>query len=110
MMLAYSHFRQKMDAVPGIPTTLWFTPRYTTEKMKDITGNPNFVYEISCDQMCGSNHYGMMGVITVVSPEAYEIWLRGKETGVLYVHPEAAPAAPDTTANKATTAVLVNPK
>lgn len=40
-----SHFRLKMDAVPGIPTTLWFTPLYTTAKMKEITGNPNFVYE-----------------------------------------------------------------
>ena len=28
------HFRMKMDAVPGIPTTLWFTPQYTTEEMK----------------------------------------------------------------------------
>jgi len=29
-----SHFRLKMDAVPGIPTTMWFTPKYTTEEMK----------------------------------------------------------------------------
>ena len=49
-----SHFRLKMDAVPGIPTTLWFTPKYTTEEMKVRTGNPDFVYEISCDQMCGN--------------------------------------------------------
>ena len=40
-----SHFRMKMDAVPGIPTTLWFTPLYTTEEMKVRSGNPNFVYE-----------------------------------------------------------------
>src|SRR5690606_9799916 len=40
------HFRLKMDAVPGIPTTLWFTPQYTTAQMKERTGNPNFVYEI----------------------------------------------------------------
>ena len=30
-----SHFRLKMDAVPGIPTTIWFTPKYTTEEMKE---------------------------------------------------------------------------
>src|SRR5665647_1658287 len=51
------HFRMKMDAVPGIPTTLWFTPKYTTEEMKQRTGNPNFVYELSCDQMCGKGHF-----------------------------------------------------
>ncbi|RYY47755.1 MAG: hypothetical protein EOO06_11925 [Chitinophagaceae bacterium] len=45
-----SHFRMKMDAVPGIPTTMWFTPTITTAEMKKKTGNPNFVYEISCDQ------------------------------------------------------------
>jgi len=59
------HFRLKMDAVPGIPTTLWFTPKYTTAQMKKITGNKDFVYEISCDQMCGSGHYSMRGVIIV---------------------------------------------
>lgn len=32
-----SHFRMKMDAVPGIPTTLWFTPKYTTKEMKELT-------------------------------------------------------------------------
>src|SRR5476649_2085711 len=61
-----SHFRLKMDAVPGIPTTLWFTPKYTTKEMKDLTNNPNFVYEISCDQMCGNSHYSMKGIIEVV--------------------------------------------
>src|ERR1051325_96334 len=25
-----TQFRMKMDAVPGIPTTMWFTPKYTT--------------------------------------------------------------------------------
>ena len=27
--------------------------QYTTEEMKEETGNPDFEYEISCDQMCG---------------------------------------------------------
>ena len=70
-----SHFRMKMDAVPGIPTTLWFTPKYTTEKMKEITGNPNFVYEISCDQMCGAGHFSMRGTIIVETPAEYKKWL-----------------------------------
>ena len=29
-----SHFRMKMDAVPGTPTTMWFTPTSTTAQMK----------------------------------------------------------------------------
>lgn len=66
------HFRMKMDAVPGIPTTLWFTPKYTTKEMKEITKNPNFVYEISCDQMCGNSHYSMKGVIEVLEQEEYD--------------------------------------
>jgi len=70
-----SHFRMKMDAVPGIPTTMWFTPKYTTEQMKVRTGNPNFVYEISCDQMCGSGHFSMRGVIIVETPAEYKAWL-----------------------------------
>jgi cytochrome c oxidase subunit 2 len=73
-----SHFRMKMDAVPGIPTTLWFTPKYTTKEMKEITKNPNFVYEISCDQMCGNSHYSMRGIIEVVDQEEYDVWMAGK--------------------------------
>jgi cytochrome c oxidase subunit II len=54
-----SHFRMKMDAVPDMPTKLKFTPSKTTEEMKKITDDPDFVYEISCDQMCGAGHYNM---------------------------------------------------
>ncbi|MEP6699682.1 MAG: cytochrome c oxidase subunit II, partial [Bacteroidota bacterium] len=32
------HFRMKMDAVPGTPTTMWFTPRFTTKQMIEKTG------------------------------------------------------------------------
>jgi cytochrome c oxidase subunit 2 len=69
------HFRMKMDAVPGIPTTMWFTPKYTTAQMKEITGNKNFVYEIACDQMCGSGHYSMKGIVIVETQEEYDKWL-----------------------------------
>jgi cytochrome c oxidase subunit 2 len=43
--------------------------------MKEITGNPNFVYEISCDQMCGNGHYSMKGIIEVVTQEDYDLWM-----------------------------------
>ena len=69
------HFRMKMDAVPGIPTTLWFTPKYTTEQMKVRTGNTNFVYEIACDQICGKGHFSMRGTILVETQQEYDKWI-----------------------------------
>lgn len=88
------HFRLKMDAVPGIPTTLSFTPKYTTEQMKEITGNKNFVFEISCDQLCGSGHYSMRGVIIVETQAEYEAWLASKKPQYLTVQEAAVPPAP----------------
>jgi len=99
------HFRLKMDAVPGIPTTLWFTPLYTTAQMKEITGNKDFVYEISCDQMCGSGHYSMRGVIVVETQEEYDAWIASKKPQYLTVKEASAPAAPkaDSTVTAAVT-------
>ncbi len=91
------HFRLKMDAVPGIPTTLWFTPKYTTAQMKEITGNKDFVYEISCDQICGSGHYSMRGVIIVETQEEHDAWMADKKPQYVTVKEGAAPAAADST-------------
>lgn len=87
------HFRMKMDAVPGIPTTMWFTPKYTTAQMKEITGNKDFVYEISCDQMCGSGHYSMRGIIIVETQEEYDRWISGIKPQYKTVMEANAPAA-----------------
>jgi cytochrome c oxidase subunit 2 len=87
------HFRLKMDAVPGIPTTLWFTPLYTTAQMKEITGNKDFVYEISCDQMCGNGHYSMKGQITVETQDEYNKWLSDKKPQYVVLQEEKAKAA-----------------
>ena len=70
-----SQFRMKMDAVPGIPTTMWVTPKFTTKEMQEKTGNPNFQYEISCDQMCGNGHYSMKGIIQVVTQNEFDEWM-----------------------------------
>jgi cytochrome c oxidase subunit II len=67
-------FRLKMDAVPGTPTTMWFTPILTTKEMAKKMGNPDFVYEISCDQMCGRSHFTMRGVIVVETQKEYNEW------------------------------------
>jgi cytochrome c oxidase subunit 2 len=98
-----SHFRLKMDAVPGTPTTMWFTPQYTTEEMRKITDNPKFEYEISCDQMCGNSHYTMRGVIKVVTPEEFILWKAKMTPAYVQAFPPAPVAKPatDTTAAKA---------
>jgi len=85
------HFRLKMDAVPGIPTTLWFTPLYTTKQMKEKTGNANFTYELSCDQMCGKGHFSMRGVIIVETQEEYDLWLAQQKPEIWSVRPETNP-------------------
>jgi cytochrome c oxidase subunit 2 len=93
-----AHFRMKMDAVPGIPTTMWFTPKYTTREMKEKYGQ-DFVYEISCDQMCGKGHFTMRGTIVVESQAEFNLWLASKPTQYQLAHaPAAAPAKADSTA------------
>lgn len=73
------HFRYKMDAVPGITTTIWMTPSISTEEMKKRTNNPNFVYEISCDQICGKGHYSMRGIVIVHETQAeFDAWMKGQ--------------------------------
>jgi cytochrome c oxidase subunit II len=100
------HFRLKMDAVPGIPTTQWFTPNRTTAEMKKITNNPDFVYEISCDQMCGKSHFSMRGVIIVEAE--YRQWLATQKPEYASIYPErVTPTAEiDTAAAKVTAAVI----
>jgi cytochrome c oxidase subunit 2 len=107
-----NHFRMKMDAVPGIPTTLWFTPKYTTKEMKERTGNENFAYEISCDQMCGNGHYSMKGIIEVVTQEEFDIWMAKQKPNYWAAYPDKepkAPAAVDTTKTSNTTAAVLKP-
>lgn len=103
------HFRLKMDAVPGIPTSLWFTPKYTTAQMKEITGNKDFVYEISCDQVCGSAHYSMRGVIVVETQEEHDAWLADKKPQYVIVKEGAAPAAPSDSTSAAAAATMSKP-
>ena len=95
------HFRLKMDAVPGITTTLWFIPSITTEQMKTITHNPDFVYEIACDQLCGKGHYSMRGTIIVETQAEHDKWLASQKSYHESNMPAPeAPAAPADAAPK----------
>jgi cytochrome c oxidase subunit 2 len=87
-----AHFRMKMDAVPGTPTTMWFTPTKTTKQMREETNNPAFMFEISCDQMCGRGHFGMRGEIIVENQEEYDAWIFSKKPKYLTVFPDKDPA------------------
>ncbi len=58
------HLRLKQDAMPGRTITLWF----------EVT-EPG-VYPIPCAELCGSGHTGMLGQLTVHTPEAYDAWVK----------------------------------
>ncbi len=103
------HFRMKMDAVPGIPTTLWFTPKWTTEEMRTRLNKPEFEYEIVCDQLCGANHYAMRGVIKVVTQEEFDVEMAKTKPNYYAAFPDKDPAAakPAVADSAATTAATV---
>jgi cytochrome c oxidase subunit 2 len=104
-----AHFRMKMDAVPGTPTTMWFTPTKTTKDMIKDTGNPDFVFEISCDQMCGKGHWSMRGTIIVETQEEFDAWMAGKKPQYLVANPSLDPSVKkDTTVTAAVTTGAVS--
>ena len=51
--------------------------------MRAEVGNPEFVYEIACAQLCGLGHYSMRGYVTIDTPEGFQTWLdeEGKKLG-----------------------------
>jgi len=101
-----AHFRLKMDAVPGMPTTMWFTPKFTTREMKQKYGE-DFTYEISCDQMCGAGHFSMRGTVIVETQEEYNMWLKQQKSQYSLAHAETPANVPgasgDSTQQKETT-------
>ena len=74
------HFRLKMDAVPGMPTSFWFVPTKSTEEMRIETGNPDFNYEIACTEVCGRGHFSMRMLVIVEEPETYDQWKAEQES------------------------------
>lgn len=74
------HFRQKMDAMPGMPTRMWFIPTKTTAEMREETGNPDFNYELACQQICGRGHFSMKMIVIVDEVEDYNRWFAEQES------------------------------
>ena len=58
-------FRQKIDAVPGKTTTMWFE------------ANKAGTYQLFCAEYCGTQHSGMIGKVVALEPREYQQWLAG---------------------------------
>src|SRR5689334_23471403 len=57
------NFSEKLDAVPGIVTTLRVTP------------NRIGTYPVECTELCGAGHSLMRATVRVVSASAFQTWL-----------------------------------
>jgi cytochrome c oxidase subunit 2 len=66
------NFSEKLDAVPGITTTLRVTPTRLG------------AYPAECTELCGPGHSLMRAAVRVVTPAAFQAWLRSQK-------PNAAP-------------------
>ncbi|MBD2699674.1 cytochrome c oxidase subunit II [Spirosoma sp. BT702] len=94
------HLRVKMDAVPGMPTRFWFTADKTTDEMRNITGNPNFGYEIACTEVCGQGHFSMRIRLIIEDEASYQAWCK-EQKPLLSAVPELASRIPANLKSKA---------
>ena len=60
-------FRIKVDAVPGMPTYVWFNA--------DKVGE----YDIFCTEYCGVAHADMLAKLRIVPEQEYQAWLETEE-------------------------------
>ncbi len=62
-------FSEKIDAVPGIDTTLRVTPTRVG------------TYPAECTELCGAGHSLMRAPVHVVTPSAFQTWLAAQKPG-----------------------------
>ena len=92
------HFRAQMNCVPGMVTEFGFTPKFTTDEMRqqseviEKTAGINkirkakgediyeFNYLLLCNKICGASHYSMQMKITVVEQDEYDKWISEQPT------------------------------
>ena len=75
-------FRARMNMVPGMVTSFWFTP---TQAGK---------FDILCAQLCGVGHYNMRGHVVVEDQAAFDAWLSKQQTFAMLQAQARQPAAP----------------
>lgn len=61
--LAIPAMRVCQDVIPGMSLPVWFKPVKEGE------------YKITCAQLCGNSHYGMVATLKVVPQAEYDQWL-----------------------------------
>jgi cytochrome c oxidase subunit 2 len=79
-------FRARMNMVPGMVTSFWFTPTKAGR------------YEVLCAQLCGVGHYNMRGMVVVEDNAAFQAWLQQQSTFAMTM---ALPEAGGTVADQA---------
>ena len=63
-----AQIRVKMDLVPGMVTSAWFTPTRTGE------------FDLLCEELCGVGHFAMRGRIVVDEEAGFQKWLAAQPT------------------------------
>jgi cytochrome c oxidase subunit 2 len=63
-------FRVKREVIPGRYSTVWFNAT-----------QPG-TYHLFCTQYCGTQHSGMIGEVTVLTPDDYKKWLQESTSGM----------------------------
>jgi cytochrome c oxidase subunit 2 len=63
-------FRIKREVIPGRYSTVWFQAT-----------QPG-IYHLFCTQYCGTQHSGMVGEVTVLTPDDYKRWLQESTSGM----------------------------
>lgn len=74
-------FRARMNMVPGLVTTFWFTPTLAGQ------------FEAMCAQLCGVGHPNMRGVVVVENDAAFQAWLKSKPSFATASQPPAPSAS-----------------
>lgn len=62
------HFRAKMDIVPGVITSFWFTPTRVGK------------FDSACAEYCGVGHHTMRSFVFVDMPDDFQEWLDAQPT------------------------------
>jgi cytochrome c oxidase subunit 2 len=63
------NFSEKLDAVPGITTTVRVTPTRLGR------------YPVECTELCGAGHSLMRAAAQVITPAHFQAWLRSQKPG-----------------------------
>jgi cytochrome c oxidase subunit 2 len=90
----FPHFRQQMNCVPGMNTSLYFAATITTDSMRMITGNKEYNYILLCNKICGASHYAMQMNIIVDEPADYEKWYNEKKNTTIFAMTKPVEQAP----------------